>query len=153
VVDVRFRDSIRAMKLLLIVLAALTMTRDAGTAADSESDIRNVLTTQIAAWNRNDVDAFVATYAEDCTFVGKQILHGRSSLSARYKKAYPSPASMGKLSFENLVIRKLDQQVAIATGEWRLDRDVSAGGAAGGVFSLVLESRHGAWQIVLDHTS
>lgn len=119
----------------------------------NEALIENVLTTQVEAWNRGDISKFVTTYAEDCIFVGKQVLQGRSKLLARYQKTYPSPESMGRLTFRNLTVRQLDAQVATAIGEWHIDRPTTSGGPIGGIFSLVLQLRDGAWQIVLDHTT
>jgi uncharacterized protein (TIGR02246 family) len=122
-------------------------------AGDAVSRISGEISAQLEAWNRGDIPAFVETYAEDCTFVGKNILHGRAQLLARYRKSYASPAAMGKLSFSNLSIRPLDQQVAIATGQWHIDRPMSAGGPVGGIFSLVWQLRSDHWRIVLDHTT
>jgi uncharacterized protein (TIGR02246 family) len=119
----------------------------------TEAAIENVLTTQVQAWNRGDIPKFVSTYAEECIFVGKQMLQGRSKLLARYQKTYPSPESMGRLTFQNLTVHQLDEQVATAVGEWHIDRPSASGGPIGGIFSLVLQLRGGAWQIVLDHTS
>ena len=122
-------------------------------ATDADSGIRAALNTQVEAWNRGDITAFVSSYAEDCTFVGKTILQGRDHLLARYRKAYPTSDAMGKLTFSNLKVRPLDGKVAVVTGEWHLDRAASGGGPVGGVFSLVWELRSGEWRIVLDHTS
>jgi uncharacterized protein (TIGR02246 family) len=119
----------------------------------TEAAIENVLTTQVQAWNRGDIPKFVTTYAEDCIFVGKQMLQGRSKLLARYQKTYPSPESMGRLTFQNLTVHQLDEQVATAVGEWHIERPSASGGPIGGIFSLVLQLRGGTWQIVLDHTS
>lgn len=140
------------LRLWFLCVALLMRPCDART-SDAETGIRNVLTMQVEAWNRGDIAMFVTTYAEDCTFVGKQIVHGRADLLARYQKAYPSQASMGKLTFHNLVVRPLDEQVAIATGEWHIEHIASAGEAIGGVFSLVLQLHDGTWRIVLDHTT
>jgi uncharacterized protein (TIGR02246 family) len=121
--------------------------------SDAKTTIEKVLTAQVQAWNRGDIRKFVTTYAEDCIFVGKQVLQGRSKLLARYQKTYPSPESMGRLTFQNLTVRQLDEQVATAIGEWHIDRPAAFGGPTGGIFSLVLQLRNGAWQIVLDHTA
>ncbi|MBV9300582.1 MAG: nuclear transport factor 2 family protein [Acidobacteriaceae bacterium] len=118
-----------------------------------ETKIRDMLASQVEAWNRGDIPRFVSFYAEDCVFAGKQVLQGRSNLLARYKKTYPSAEAMGKLSFENLTIHPLDEQVATAVGEWHINRPAASGGPVGGIFSLVLQLRNGTWQIVLDHTS
>ncbi|MFL6351491.1 MAG: YybH family protein [Bryobacteraceae bacterium] len=120
---------------------------------DAKATIGKVLDTQVQAWNRGDIPKFVSTYAEDCVFVGKQVLQGRSKLLARYEKTYPSPESMGRLTFQNLTVHQLDAQIATAIGEWHIDRPTASGGPIGGIFSLVLQLRKGTWQIVLDHTA
>ena len=112
-----------------------------------------LLANQVKAWNSGDIPAFVHYYSDDCTFVGKQVLHGQSQLLARYQKRYSSKDAMGQLSFRNLQVQALNPQIAIAYGEWHIDRPVAAGGPVGGVFSLVLQQRYGAWRIVLDHTT
>jgi uncharacterized protein (TIGR02246 family) len=138
--------------LILAVVALLTASLPAQT-SDARATIEKVLTAQVQAWNHGDIPKFVTTYAEDCIFVGKQVLQGRSKLLARYQKTYPSSESMGKLIFQNLTVRQLDPQIATAIGEWHIDRPASSGGPVGGIFSLVLQLRNGAWQIVLDHTA
>jgi uncharacterized protein (TIGR02246 family) len=139
-----------SLRLAIILVAAASLAAQTST---PQADIENVLTTQVQAWNRGDIPKFVSTYAEDCIFVGKQMLQGRSKLLARYQKTYPSPESMGRLTFQNLAVRPLDSQIATVIGEWHIDRSSASGGPVGGVFSLVLQLRRGAWQIVLDHTS
>jgi uncharacterized protein (TIGR02246 family) len=137
---------------ILAVAASVAASLTAQT-SDESASIDKVLTAQVQAWNGGDIPKFVTTYAEDCIFVGKQVLQGRSKLLARYKKTYPSPESMGRLTFQNLTVRQLDEQVATAIGEWHIDRPAASGGRTGGIFSLVLQLRNGAWQIVLDHTA
>ena len=63
-------------------------------ASDAESQIERVLNVQVEAWNRGDIPAFVASYAADCIFVGKEVAHGRAQLLARYKKNYPTREAM-----------------------------------------------------------
>jgi uncharacterized protein (TIGR02246 family) len=122
-------------------------------AANARAEISKELAVQIQTWNRGDIPGFVETYAPNCTFVGKQILHGRSQLLARYRESYASPAAMGKLSFTNLDVQLLDESVAIATGNWHIERPASAGGPVAGVFSLVWQLQDGNWRIVLDHST
>ena len=141
------------MKLCLALLLAFAIFPALAPAATAEAAIRAGLAAQLEAWNRGDIPGFVTTYADDCTFVGKTILQGRDQLLARYKRTYPSPAAMGKLTFSNLTVRSLAAGAAVVTGEWRLDREASGGGPVGGLFSLVWQREHGAWRIVLDHTS
>jgi len=140
------------LRTILVAVASLTFSVHAQTSG-TRAAIEKVLTAQVEAWNRGDIPKFVTTYAENCIFVGKQMLEGRSKLLARYQKTYPSPESMGRLTFQNLAVRQLDEQVATAVGEWHIDRSPASGGPTGGIFSLVLQRRNGTWQIVLDHTT
>ncbi len=142
--------SLRIPILLGIVLASVPLRAQVPSA---QASIERVLNAQVEAWNRGDIPTFVSGYAENCIFVGKQMLQGRSKLLARYQKTYPSPESMGRLTFQNLAVHQLDEQIAIAIGEWHINRSSAAGGAVDGIFSLVLQNRGGTWQIVLDHTA
>lgn len=144
-----------AMRTLFTLLFALGLTIAAypAKAADAEEEIRDLLADQTDAWNRGDVEAFVKYYAEDCTFIGKQVAKGRDKVLARYKKTYPTGAAMGKLNFQNVEIREIGERTALAIGEWHLQRPASAGGPTGGLFSLVLKNIDDDWRIVLDHTS
>jgi uncharacterized protein (TIGR02246 family) len=90
--------------IILAVAASVTASLPAQT-SDAKQTIEKVLTVQVQAWNRGDIPKFVTTYAEDCIFVGKQVLQGRSKLLARYQKTYPSPEFMGRLTFQNLTVR------------------------------------------------
>lgn len=121
-------------------------------AADTESQIKAVLNVQVDAWNRGDIPAFVSSYADDCIFVGKQVAHGRDQLLARYEKTYPTREAMGHLSFTSLEVHPLTADIAIVTGEWRLER-TGAAGNVGGLFSLVFRRGPNGWKIALDHTS
>lgn len=141
------------MRTAAFIAAFLLTARVQFGAADAVTRISNELAVQVQTWNRGDIPGFVETYAPNCTFVGKQILHGRTQLLARYRKSYASTAAMGKLSFSNLAIQPLDNKVAIATGNWHIDRPAGAGGPVGGIFSLVWQLQSGNWRIVLDHST
>ncbi len=122
-------------------------------AADDTAAIHAVLDKQVADWNRGDIPAFVQSYAENCTFVGKTVVEGRAGVEERYRHTYPTPAKMGHLTFTDLKIKKMDNRVAIVTGAFHLQRAVTDGGDANGIFSLVFERQGGVWRILLDHTS
>ncbi|MBV9306498.1 MAG: SgcJ/EcaC family oxidoreductase [Acidobacteriaceae bacterium] len=142
----------RTLSALLLVIG-FVFSNCSAKAADTEEDIRDLLANQTDAWNRGDLQAFIKPYAEDCIFIGKQVVKGRGKVLERYKNTYPTPAAMGKLFFRNMEVRELSERIAFVTGEWRLERPVSAGGTVGGIFSLVLKDFDDEWRIVLDHTS
>ena len=121
--------------------------------AAEDSAIRAVLDKQVDDWNRGDIPAFVQSYGENCTFIGKSVVEGRAGVEARYRNNYPDPAAMGHLTFTDLKIKKIDERVAVVTGAYHLQRTGSAGGDKSGIFSLVFERQGGVWRIILDHTS
>ena len=137
----------------IVILLCVLFAFRALTAASAESSIRAVLNTQVDAWNKGDLSTFVTTYANDCLFVGKQVVRGRPAVLARYQKSYSNAAAMGMLLFTDLEVHEVDSQVALVIGHFHLARTAEGGGDASGVFSLVLHRIGGTWQIVLDHTS
>ena len=144
----------RAMKLLGVCGIACVLLVSPSRGETPQEAVRNVLTEQAAAWNRGDLPQFVDSYAEHCTLVGKQVATlTRVEVLAHYREKYPSRAAMGTLTFSNVIADFLDERVATVTGYWHLDRERGAGGAVGGVFSLVLRLDGGKWEILLDHTS
>jgi uncharacterized protein (TIGR02246 family) len=124
-----------------------------GLVGAQDSAIRAVLDKQANDWNRGDIPAFVQTYADDCTFLGKTVVEGRAGVAERYRQNYSTPAAMGHLTFTSLKIKKIDSRVAVVTGEYHLQRPELEGGDKSGAFSLVLQRRGSVWRIVLDHTS
>ena len=127
----------------------------AGTGEYPREAVQNVLEQQVAAWNRGDLKQFVSSYAEHCTLVGNSIMEiSRDQVLAHYQQKYPSSDARGKLAFSGLIIHQVDDRVATVTGHWHIDRKAALGGGhVDGVFSLVLTSIDGSWQIALDHTS
>jgi uncharacterized protein (TIGR02246 family) len=123
------------------------------TAASTETTIRSVLDTQVAAWNRGDLEAFVQTYSDETIFVGKEVARGNKGVLERYKRSYPTRAKMGTLSFTNLEVRLLGNEYASVLGRFHLARTTEGGGDASGIFTLLLRNAKGGWKIILDHTS
>ena len=123
---------------------------------ERESDRRaivTVLTSQQEAWNRGDVDAFMAGYwrSPELTFSGSSgVSRGWDGVLARYKKNYPDRAAMGQLDFSDLEFRFLGADHALVLGRWHLKREKDE---IGGVFSLVWQRFPEGWRIIHDHTS
>ena len=111
-----------------------------------------MLTAQADAWNRGDLDAFMATYwhSPELTFVGATGLQrGYDDVLARYLRAYPDAAARGTLRFELCEHRPLGGGLALVVGRYNLQRDEPATG----MFTLVLERRPEGVRIVHDHSS
>jgi uncharacterized protein (TIGR02246 family) len=143
----------KTLSLLLLTIGLTVVPPRLAEAADAEDEIRDLLADQADAWNRGNLEAFAKPYAEDCIYVGKQVIKGRENVLAQYKKSYPTASAMGKLAFRNVEVREAGERIAIVTGEWSLEKPESAGKTIGGVFSLVFKNMDDEWRIVLDHTS
>ncbi len=125
-----------------------TAIQDAGDA----DKIATVLNDQIAAWNRDDLKAFMATYwnSPDLTFsAGGQTTRGWQATMDRYAGRYPV-GNMGQLNFDGLEISLLGADAALVLGNWHLEQDSEK---MDGNFTLVLRRIEGKWLIVHDHSS
>lgn len=123
----------------------------------AESDIRAVLDAQVAAWNRGDIESFMAGYwrSEKTTFLSTSgVSRGWQALLDRYKRGYPDKKTMGSLAFSELEINLLGRDAAFVIGRWSLDREKDGKpDRPSGVFTLVARKFPEGWRIVSDHTS
>jgi ketosteroid isomerase-like protein len=112
-----------------------------------------VLNAQEAAWNRGDIDQFMAAYAHspDPTFVsGDEVTRGWQTVRDRYAKKYRDLEEMGRLTFSGLTITPLCEDAAIILGNWHLQRKSDQ---PQGKFTLLFRKLPEGWRIVVDHTS
>src|SRR5258708_10517731 len=98
------------------------MGQDAGDAA--RMAIRKVIEEQQTAWNRQDLEGFMAGYwnsPELTFFSGAHELKGWQAALDRYKKNYQGAGhEMGELEFRNLRIEMLGPEGAFVLGEIQL---------------------------------
>jgi len=117
--------------------------------------VERVLRTQEEAWNRQDLEAFMAGYwnwPELTFFSGASEHQGWKATFGRYQAAYAGPGhEMGKLEFSGLRIEMLGRDAAFVRGAWRLT--MSEGKTPHGLFTLVFRKLPDGWKIVHDHTS
>ena len=137
----------------MVLLAACAAPHRAFAPSDDQA-IRDVLSAQAVAWNRGDLDGYMAGYAHspDLVFTsGGNIRHGYDATLEKYRAKYGgAKATMGTLAFELLSIQHLGADGAIVLGRWTLTETPNAGG---GVFSVAFERTSAGWRIVHDHTS
>jgi len=141
---------------LLAALVTLTVSISAQNSDDpSRTAIRNVLENQQAAWNRHDLDAFMAGYwnsPELTFFSGAHESKGWQAALDRYKKNYQGAGhEMGKLEFANLRIEMLGPEAAFVRGEFHLA--MSDGKTPHGLFTLIFRKSPDGWKIVHDHSA
>jgi ketosteroid isomerase-like protein len=123
---------------------------------DSEkSAIEKVLREQAAAWNRGDLEGFMAGYwksPELTFFSGAHEFKGWQAALDRYKSSYQSAGKeMGKLEFTNLRIEMLGPEAAFVRGEFHLT--MSDGKTPHGLFTLIFRKFPEGWKIVHDHSA
>ena len=122
---------------------------------DGKSAVEQVLHTQQEAWNRHDLDAFMAGYwnsPELTFFSGAKQTNGWQATLDRYKATYAGPGhEMGKLEFSELRIQILGPEAAFVRGAWELT--MSDGRMPHGRFTLIFRKFADGWKIIHDHTS
>lgn len=140
------------MKLLLIsfccfvCLASFAQNKD-------ELAITSAIDLQKSAWNRGDLVGFMNTYwnNDSLMFIGKSgVTYGWRNTLDNYRKGYPDTASMGKLDFDILQVKRLSVLYFSVVGKWQLTRSI---GNVGGHFTLLFKKVKNRWMIVQDHSS
>ena len=139
----------------LLLLPAIAGLPAAAQNASPEAAIRTVLETQVAAWNRHDLEGFMAGYwnsPELTFFSGANVAHGWQAALERYQKNYQAPGTeMGKLEFQDLQIEMLGPKSAFVRGNYLLT--MSNGTHPHGLFTLIFQQFPEGWRIIHDHSS
>ena len=141
---------------LLVALTAglLLSGTPVGAAPPETAAIRKVLDDQVKAWNKGDLDGFMAGYwkHDDLRFIsGGQTLRGWKSLKERYEKTYRSEGKeMGKLKFDAVDVELLGDSAALVHGKWEV---TTTKDAVNGMFTLLFRKQPNGWKIIHDHTS
>ena len=144
----------------LALLVGLIMTSAVSGWSEDASDagrraIRNVIDEQQAAWNRHDLEAFMAGYwnSPELTFFSSaHESKGWQAALERYKQNYQGAShEMGKLAFANLRIEMLGPDAAFVRGEFHLT--MSDGKTPHGLFTLIFRKFPDGWKIIHDHSA
>ena len=133
---------------------------------EAAAQVRKLLAEQVAAWNRGDLEAFTAVYAEEAAFVtAAGVTRGRREVLERYRRRYPDRTSMGTLIFEVVETRPTTGTEIMPLGgarpsrvhgvsvvaRWTLAHPEGAGReTASGHTLLVLRRGRESWEIVQD---
>jgi len=145
---------------VIMALTCLATGYSAATAEQSSPDtqkaaIRSLMAESAAAWNRGDLDGFMATYwkSPKLRFASGATVHrGWKATFERYRNRYGSDQQgMGRLAFEDLEITPLGRDAAVVFGRYRLTRGDDEDSE--GLFTLTVRKMDEKWLIVQDHTS
>src|SRR5476649_2240370 len=140
-------------KLFSVFILSFLIFTSASAQLKDETAIRNAMNEQLKAWNAGDINRFMNTYWHDDSlmFIGKSgVTYGWQKTLENYKKNYPDTATMGKLDFTILQVRRLSPIYFFVVGKWHLTRSV---GDVGGHYTLLFRKVKTKWMIVADHSS
>ena len=122
---------------------------------DPAAEVRAVWNAQVEAWNRGDLDAFMAGYwnSPDLVFFSnKTETRGWQQTLERYRATYKAEGrQMGTLDFPQLEFKVLGPEAVLARGQWRLK--TPDGKESTGMTSVTFQKRPEGWRIVHDHSS
>ena len=139
--------------LLLIVSTSCATTPTPG--PDGVKEVSAVLTAQIAAWNRGDLEGYMAGYwksPELVFFSNGTETRGWQATLDRYRTRYQAEGrQMGTLDLPQLDILTLGTEAAMARGRWRLK--MPDGKELSGMTSVIFRKFPEGWRIVHDHSS
>ena len=139
--------------LLLVMNAACAAAQTPG--SDAIGNVRAVWTAQVEAWNRGDLEAFMAGYWKSSGLVffsnGTETRGWQETLD-RYRARYQAEGKqMGTLDFPQLDFSMLGTETVLTRGRWRLT--MPDGKELSGMTSVIFRKLPEGWRIVHDHSS
>lgn len=106
------------------------------------------------AWNRQDLDEFLSTYARDAVFMGDPPTVGLDSIRVRYQRTYFAPGRPRlNLAFDQLQTTMLGANHALMTGRCILTNPADNNKQSFCRFTLIWERRPEGWRMIHDHSS
>lgn len=144
----------RAAVILLLCVAPAMAGPPTPPAPADEAAVRKVLTDQVTAWNKGDLDGFMAGYWNDdrMTYIsGAKSVRGWKALRERYRAAYQGDGKeMGKLAFSELDSEAVGMGAILVRGKWEVTTGKES---VGGWFTLLFRKLPEGWKVTHDHTS
>lgn len=147
------------MRAALALLGLLLLSSVVSHAKDSGDPVKSavlaVIQRQQDAWNRHDLEGFMAGYwksPELTFFSGAKTTSGWQPTLDHYRASYQSSGrEMGKLEFSELNVQALGSDAAFVRGAFKLT--MSDGKTPHGVFTLIFKRFPDGWKIVHDHSA
>ena|SRR5687767_14155833 len=138
----------------IILLSVMFVTISSSAQTGDRTAILKVLSDQVTAWNKGDIDLFMKIgywNSDSLTMIGRSgVTYGYQQVLNNYKKNYSDQATMGKLAFDILQVKKIATGNYFIIGKWSLTRTA---GDVGGHYTLLFKKIKGKWLIVADHSS
>jgi hypothetical protein len=150
------RGRVHSALLILVLLAAAPLAHGQAQSGNPQKEIQVVLDRQVVAWNRGDLEGFMAGYWKSADFVylsNKTVVRGWQTMLDRYRQLFqpPNENNMGILSLPEEEILMLGRDSAIVWGTFIVR--TSDGKGRGGLYTLVMRRLPQGWRTVYDRTS
>ena len=141
-------------KLLLIAGLLLSAVSGAQAQDNAQALIQKELDDMLVAWNRDDLDAHIAAYADSATWTtATGLLHGKAAIKQTLIRSFQRGNELlGELSFGKSVFRRLSDDVMVTNGSFTVAK-LPSGKDINGQSTLIWKRIGGRWQIVHDHSS
>ncbi len=125
------------------------------TPSPEEQAIRKVIDDQVTAWNRGDLEGYLAGYwrsPEVTFFSGASETRGWQPTLDRYGRSYQAKGhAMGMLAMSEVRIDMLGPEAALVRALWSLK--LPDGSTPHGLTTLIFRKLPEGWRIVHDHSS
>ena len=145
--------ALRIIVLLVGGTTARAANESVGTPGEHGDAARAVSDGFVDAWNRHDMAAFAALYAENADFVNVLglWLHGRAAIQEHHAAIHATRMKTSRLTALETEVRFLRPDVALVHVHWELTGQIAQDGAAlpprQGVLSHVVAKTGGKWLI------
>ncbi len=141
-----------------VVAVVLISTKMRGRAGENNKEallaIDAVVREQVEAWNRGDLDGYLASALDGEDFrlyAGKDLLKGKAAGQEWLRQRFQGNGSPGELTLADTSIELLGPDSACVAGRWH--RDTADSNDRDGVFTLILKKQRAGWRIAYEHFS
>ena len=117
---------------------------------DDPQRIRALFESGCAAWNRGDIDGYLADYwhSDKVRWVSEgMVSYGFEAIASAFKSRFDTPENMGKLEVANLEIQLLSESDALVFGGWT---QTTRTARRNGVFTVHMKKIDGEWLAIAD---
>ena len=150
---------ISSMMLLLVATARMGAQEDARNSRADEASIRAAMSGLVDAWNRHDMEAFAAGFAEDADFVNAIGLYwrGRAEILKEHQALHATRMKDSHLTVAETTVRFLRPEVATVHIRWELTGDTGLEGkplpTRRGMMTQVLVKTRDKWLIAVSQNT
>jgi uncharacterized protein (TIGR02246 family) len=153
------RHVVSTVLLLLVAISTAAAQEGGRSQGGDEAAVRAVASASVDAWNRHDMKAFAALFAEDADFVNVIGLwwRGRAEIQKEHEALHATRMKNTHLTAVDTTVRFLKPDVAVVHTRWELTGDTGLEGkplpSRKGLMTYVLVRRGDTWPIAVSQNT